>query len=213
MSVHKFFNQPQFHDEAFYRDREVADHIHEPRHRERLLRTLYDVLYLLDVDIEATTVADFGCGNGGMLHELKKRRPEITSWGYDLSPKAVEYAREKYGVDASLLDFTKLDLTKKDLRFPSIAIMTEALEHLVDPEAFLQKLRDARVKWLLASVPLDETPDQHYEFHLWAWDKPAFAAMFERLGLTVIAHYNVLFEDCQHMIALNGKVFEKGSGA
>jgi hypothetical protein len=61
-------------------------------------------------------------------------------------------------------------------------------------------------------VPLDETPDQHYEFHLWAWDKPAFAAMFERLGLTVIAHYNILFEDCQHMIALNGKSFEKEPG-
>jgi hypothetical protein len=29
------------------------------------------------------------------------------------------------------------------------------------------------------------------------------------MGFTVVAHYNVLFEDCQHLIALNGNAFEK----
>lgn len=204
MATHKFFSEPKFHDEAFYQDREAVDHLRQPKHRERLLRTLHDTLYLLAVDIEATSVCDFGCGTGGMLHELKKARPDITSWGYDLSPKAVDYAREKYGVDATLQDFTKAEV-----RFPDIAVMTETMEHLVSPEEFLQKLRDGGVKWLVASVPLDETPDEHYEFHLWAWDKPAFADLFARMGLTVVAHYNVLFEDCQHLIALNGSAFEK----
>jgi len=199
VTIHKFFDQPQFHDEAFYRDREVADHINQPGHRERLLRTLYDILYLLDVDMEATTVGDFGCGNGGMLRELKKRRPDIASWGYDLSPKAVTHAKEVYGVDATLLDFTK-----DQVKFPAIAVMTETLEHLVDPEAFLLKLRDGKVKWLVISVPLEENDHNHYEFHLWAWDRASFAEIFNRLGYTVITHYHVQLADCQHLIALNG---------
>lgn len=33
--------------------------------------------------------------------------------------------------------------------------------------------------------------------------------MFARIGPALVAHYNVLFGDCQHLIALNGGVFEK----
>ena len=81
MATYKLFDQPKFHDEAFYQDREVADHIHEVGHRERLMRALHDVLYILDIDKRAKTVADFGCGNGGMLRELRQRRPDVKSWG------------------------------------------------------------------------------------------------------------------------------------
>jgi trans-aconitate methyltransferase len=199
MTTCKFFDAPRFHDADFYRDREVADHIHEPGHRERLLRALHDVLYLLDIDAEAATVGDFGCGNGGLLYELYRRRPDVEAWGYDLSPKAVEHARQVYGVDVSLCDFTA-----DAIRMPSIAIVTETLEHLVDPEALLTKLRDGGVKWIVASVPANETAAPHYEFHLWAWDGPAFNAMFRKLGYTVIAHYSVAVASCQHLIALNG---------
>jgi methylase of polypeptide subunit release factors len=94
VKTYKFFNEPRYHDAEFYKDREPADHIHEPLQRERLLRTVADVLFVLEMDEKLETLSDLGCGTAGLLWKLKHYSPETKAWGYDLSPKAVEFAKE-----------------------------------------------------------------------------------------------------------------------
>ena len=72
----RMFDKPDYTngrpgDAAWYANREVSDHIHEPGHRERLLQAAELIQSVLPLTNEGT-VADYACGNGGLLHELKK---------------------------------------------------------------------------------------------------------------------------------------------
>lgn len=196
--IYKYFDkEPKYHDAEFYKDRPVSDHIHQEGHRDRLLRTLHDVLFLVDLYPELDSVVDFGCGNGGLLHELGKARPDLRAHGYDLSPAAIAAATEQYDVDATNKDFIN------DFEFcccADIAVMTEVLEHLVDPKEFLRKLKP-RIKWIVCSVPANENAENHYIYHLWAWDAQSFKRMFTDLGYTVLMHYNMGNITSQFLVA------------
>ena len=196
----KLFSTPQFHDAQFYADREVADHIHQPGHRERLLEAVEQVCSLYEPGV---TVADLGAGNGGLLSELKKRLPGAKTWGYDLSPKAVEYAREVYGVAVTLRNITE----SFGYEPGHIVILTEVLEHLVSPHYFVRTLRcrggEHGAQYVIASSPAAETPDHHYEFHLWAWTGDSYAQMFERAGWEVLRHY--VRADCGTQFVVAGR--------
>lgn len=196
--IYKYFEEAKFHDAAFYKDRPVSDHIHEEGHRERLLRTLADVGFCLDVDKDSKNISDLGCGNGGLLKELKKRFPEHAAFGYDLSPKAVEFGRDHYEVNIMQCDFVNCGETEVG----DVVVLSEVLEHLVDPVALLKKLR-GKSRWLVVSCPSQENEFQHYEFHLWAWDMNSFRHMFEKLGYMVIFHYNTPMVTSQFLVARN----------
>jgi 2-polyprenyl-3-methyl-5-hydroxy-6-metoxy-1,4-benzoquinol methylase len=197
LKVYKYFTEPKFHDAEFYKDREAADHIHEPGQRVRLLKTLADIQWLFDCDPKLKGVTDLGCGNGGLLWELGKRG--ITGKGYDLSPKAVEFAKEQYGVDASLLDFTQ---ETDAVEFGDVIVLTETIEHLVDPKGLLAKLKN-KSRWVVASVPAAENEKKHYEFHLWAWEPAAFVNMFIAMEYQPILHYVLPMISTQFLIARN----------
>jgi trans-aconitate methyltransferase len=177
---YKFFLTPRFHDAEFYNDRPVSDHIHEKGHRERLLEALELTGQLIEYD-DCPTVSDWGAGNGGFLYELKQRYPQVESWGYDMSPLAVAFGREKYGVSLH-----QEDITKDKVLAGVITVLTETLEHLPEPHRLLSYLSARHV---VASVPAFETPESHYEFHLRAWTDNSFALMFERCGWEVRKHY------------------------
>ena len=182
----KFFDKPHSHDQAFYDTRRVSDHIHEMGHRGRLLETVELVSDLLENEIgeqgDLDSIADWGCGNGGLLHELNKRFPEVEMWGYDLSPLAVQFGKEKYGVNIS-----QLDITSGLPKIAKIVVLTETLEHLVDPHRLLRRMEFGA--FVVASVPAFETPENHYEYHLRSWTEDSFAHLFSRNGWDVRKHY------------------------
>lgn len=186
----KLFDKPDYAagrpgDAAWYKDRAVSDHIHEPGHRERLLQAVELVIDCFDTG-HANTVADWACGNGGLLSELKKF--DICSWGYDMSPLAVQWAVEKNGVDASVLDVTKWDERRKA---GQTTVLTEFLEHLENPHVLVENLYAMRevCDCIVASVPGFEDPRKPYEFHLWCWHAASFADMFTRIGWKVERHF------------------------
>jgi SAM-dependent methyltransferase len=195
LKIYRFFKEPKFHDAEFYKDREPADHLKEPAHYIRLMRTLSDIEWVLDIDKRITSVSDLGCGTGGLLSELKKRRPNVEAWGFDLSPKAVEFAKREYGVDAELGDFTQDSVELGD-----VTVLTETLEHLVDPVGLLEKIK-RQSKWVIASVPAAEDDKKHYEYHLWAWEPEAFRYLFESVGYSVVLHYVLDGIGTQYMVA------------
>jgi 2-polyprenyl-3-methyl-5-hydroxy-6-metoxy-1,4-benzoquinol methylase len=184
----KTFDKPHSHDAEWYKDREAVDHINQAQHQPRL----FNALELLN-EILATepieSVADFGCGNGGLMRQIKSGNPDLNIWGYDLCPANVEQAKER-GSDVELVDF----VLESDLKYPQVVICTEILEHLVDPDAFLKKLLDNGVKYVVASSPNYETPTNHEEYHLWVFEGESYAEMFDEVGWEVVKHEKHLFQ-------------------
>lgn len=186
----RLFTKPHSADEMFYHDRPASDHINEPAHRDRLIHTV-EVVEKLILDTRLApeswpnlSVADWGCGNGGFLNELSSRVPGVRMWGYDLSPRALEDAKARYGVNAEFKD-----ITKDDVEVGHVTVLTELLEHMVDPHGLLHRLKRLGADWVVASCPAYEDPIKHYEHHLWCWLAGGFGLMFERCGYRVIRHY------------------------
>ena len=186
----RLFDKPDYKagrpgDKDWYAKREVSDHLHEPGHRERLLQAVELIQAALPHTSEGT-VADWGAGNGGLLHELKKL--SIDAHGYDMSPLAVKWGRDKYGVALSELDVTK---HSADRRAGNVVVLTEFLEHLVSPHTLVGQIFNlyTEVDFIAASVPGFEDPRKPYEYHLWCWHGNSFADMFTRIGWKVQRHF------------------------
>ena len=158
----------------WYKDRDAAHHLEESDHKVRLVDSAW--LVRQAIEMGAKSAVDLGCGDGGLLQLLKDMN--IKAWGYDLAPKNVEYAVNVRGVDARYTD-----VNAKDIEYGDLAILTEVLEHMVDPHKYL---RDLPSKFLLASSPFNENDEYHYEFHLWAWNKEGYDNLITQAGYTIV---------------------------
>ena len=179
---YKLFDQPHSHDAEFYKDREMADHIHQDDHRPRLLQAIEEVMAGITPQ---DTICDFGCGNGGLLRELATRIPN-KMYGYDMQPSNVDFAHQQGSPNVSFVDFIN-----EPVEYPTIAVVTEVLEHLPDPHGFLRLLRDRGVKHIVASSPAYETESFHAPFHLWVWTGNSYAdELFKPSGWEVEKAYD-----------------------
>jgi 2-polyprenyl-3-methyl-5-hydroxy-6-metoxy-1,4-benzoquinol methylase len=192
---YKTFDKPHSHDAEWYKDREVADHINQGGHRPRLMQVKDYVIELVGND-ETITIADFGCGNGGLMREIQKELPNNKIWGYDLCPANIEDSHQKGNTE----NIKYLDFVNEEVEFPNIAIATEVLEHLVDPDAFIKRLLDNGVEYIVASSPDYESPSYHAPFHLWVFNGDSYKEMFEQQGWKVLEHKKAYF---QYIIAKN----------
>jgi hypothetical protein len=165
---------PEYTRPDWYEGRERAPHLEQDGHRDRLL-TSAALVAKVAFQHRLRTVVDLGAGDGGLLSLLG---PNLTAWGYDLSPAAVAGAKER-GVDVRYGD-----VIDGEVDWADIAVCTEMLEHLVDPHAFVRRVA-ANVKALVCSSPADERPGAHYEFHTWAWDEIGYRRLVEHAGLKV----------------------------
>ena len=164
----------EFATSEWYKQREAAHHLEQPDHKQRLFAAAGFVKEA--ISLGAKTAVDLGCGDGGLLQLLKDSG--IKAWGYDLAQSNVDYAVNVRGVDARYTDFNS-----DDIEYGDVAIMTEVLEHMVDPQ---QVLRDLPSKYLVASSPYNESDANHYEFHLWAWDKDGYDNLMNLNGYSIL---------------------------
>lgn len=167
---------PDYATPEWYATRDRAGHLEEGAHSNRLDMASRFAQSCIS-DFGARTVVDLGAGDGGLLSTLRG----ASVHGYDLQPSNVEGAAER-GVKVLLRDV----LTQR-LKWAEVALATEMLEHLVDPHRFVKRIR-THSRFLVASSPAFETAENHYEFHLWAWDREGFRAMIEGAGWRVVEH-------------------------
>jgi len=175
----------------FHKDRERAPHWEQPAHRGRLEMAVSFVhaaaseIWLADGDVEAlpVTVVDLGCGDGGLLQQLKQWPSVIDAYGYDFQPSNANGWSER-GVTAVRLDFTEKWTA---VTTAQVYVITECLEHLADPHKIVQRIHN-RGAHIIASSPHTEHAGSHDECHAWAWDTEGYAAMMARAGFTAARH-------------------------
>ncbi|HEX7052601.1 MAG TPA: class I SAM-dependent methyltransferase [Burkholderiales bacterium] len=97
------------------------------------------------------SVAEVGCGAGGILAALQRGLPAETRLaGYDISALAIERARRHAN---ERLSFHCEDLTKSAERF-DLLLCIDVFEHVEDPFAFLRALRQ-RARRFVFNIPLE----------------------------------------------------------
>lgn len=168
---------PEWTTPEWYAGREVAPHLEQEGHRERLLlsaKLANNVIH----NTHSSIVADLGAGDGGLLSLIKGAQ---TKFGFDLQQTNVDAASAR-NVRIELRDVIN-DWPKAGDPKPDIVLLTEILEHLVDPHELVQRLWDIpSIEAIVASSPYTENDEGHYDFHTWAWDLDGYRALFENVG-------------------------------
>lgn len=179
---------PEYSTREWHEPRDRAPHLEQASHQPRLLKAAEFVKQaygLIPHRATVVTVADFGCGDGGLL-SLLPYEPSLWVWGYDFTPANVAGAAER-NVNVVLMDF----VNDNRIEFGEIAVMTEVLEHMADPHGFLRRCHTVGVTYVVASSPVDETEHNHVGYHVWAWDMEGYAAMIEQAGFGIVEHVRV----------------------
>jgi len=101
-------------------------------------------------NFKGSSVLDIGCGSGFLMKKLKEKNPELKISGLDISPVAIEKAKQE-GLDCRLYDITE-PLPFNDNSFES-AILLDVLEHMFQPEPVLKEAARVASKHVYISVP------------------------------------------------------------
>lgn len=103
-------------------------------------------------DLAPTTICEVGCGAGEVLAQLQQRMPHYCRfWGYDISPQAYEFARERAN---QRLQFRQADLLAEDETAFDLVLVIDLIEHLDDYYGFLRRLKP-RGRHSIFHIPLD----------------------------------------------------------
>jgi SAM-dependent methyltransferase len=101
--------------------------------------------------IHPRSVAEIGCGVGGILADLHHQLPpDIEFHGFDIAPEAIARAK---GRECERLSFRQEDLLKSNHQFDLLLVM-DVIEHVPDYLGFLESCR-ARARYKLYHIPLD----------------------------------------------------------
>jgi SAM-dependent methyltransferase len=143
--------------------------------------------------LRPATLVEIGCGDGSLLAELAARQVSPVLDGFELSPKAAGFARER-GVARRVEAYDGERVPAEDGAY-DLAVLSHVLEHVPQPQALLGEA--ARVAaWVVVEVPLEANrsaarPAKRAEAarigHLHAFDRAAVAALLGDAGLTPAA--------------------------
>lgn len=101
------------------------------------------------------SVLELGCGSGAVIGEISRRGLAANCYGVDFSEDAIGLAKSLYpGIHAKSADVTKAPNPFDEDAF-DVIVASHLIEHLEDPHAFLQAIRQINFKYLIAEVPLE----------------------------------------------------------
>lgn len=99
---------------------------------------------------EGSTVLDVGCGDGGVLLYMKKKK-EFKAVGADISDVVLSFLDSK-GIEVIKFDINEFD-TIETLPEVDYILILEVLEHMPNPEKFLNMISKKARKGVFFSFP------------------------------------------------------------
>lgn len=127
---------------------------------------------------ERGRVLDIGCGNGGLLFNLKQLGWECV--GFEMDVKAAETARNRYGIPVYV---GNLDLLQQKEKPFDVITSKHVIEHLIDPIAELniykQLLRPGG-KMIIATPNMDSLGSKWFNSSWLAMDPPRHFHIFNK---------------------------------
>lgn len=143
------------------------------------------------------TLLELGCGTGAVIRECARRHLARRYIAVDYSPEAIGYLRSH----APGIEALQADITSPEFQAPcpvDVLVLTHVIEHLDDPDAFLQgTLRSLPFRYLLAEVPLEDLPGSrvrnwrtdrrvNISGHVQFFTATSFRGLLQRHGLQVL---------------------------
>ncbi|MGH2946235.1 MAG: class I SAM-dependent methyltransferase [Solirubrobacteraceae bacterium] len=120
--------------------------------------------------VRPASIVEIGCGDGSLLAELAARGLAPILDGFEISPKAAGFARDR-GVARRVEAYDGEHIPAPDGEY-DLAVLSHVLEHVRDPAALLKE--GARVaQHVLIEVPLEAN---------WSARRPAKRAEAARIG-------------------------------
>lgn len=167
---------PFFTTPAFFQAHPWISPVHQIGHAERM-QMVVESITRLDGENFIESICDLGCGDGSLLRDVRNVTSIQRLWGitHSLQDIAVAWSHDLNAVHGNFLT--------DEFEWADITVMTEVLEHLVDPHSFLKRVES---QYLVASSPSAETSDWHYEHHAWAWDLNGYEDLVTNAGWRVL---------------------------
>lgn len=159
----------------------------------RILR-LYRALKIYTISSNARSILDIGSGRGFLLYYLKKIFRYKRVAGVQISRPAVEYSRNVLGLEIYEKDFIELKWEENTF---DVITMWHVLEHVIDPEHYIAKIRDVLTTdgRLIIEVPnlaswTRKMTAKYWlgldlKYHITFFSPESLSAMLERHGFRV----------------------------
>jgi SAM-dependent methyltransferase len=138
--------------------------------------------------ISPLSIAEVGCGAGGVLAALQPQFAASTFDGYDISPQAIRLAQHS-GIKFHCQDFTRIE------RSFDLVLLLDVVEHVEDCFGFLSTIRE-RTEHVIVHFPLDMsaygilrgTPmcARHADGHLHYFCKDTALATLQDCGYSIV---------------------------
>lgn len=102
--------------------------------------------------LKLDSIADIGCGSGGVLEELHQVMPSHTKfYGYEISPQAIELCHQ---IKKERIQFTLSGVSDIKNKQFDLAMALDVFEHLEDYYAFLRALCE-KSQYKVFHIPLE----------------------------------------------------------
>ena len=128
-------------------------------------------------------ILDFGCGNGDFLFFASKSYPNCTFYGYEIANKnqKIEYNKGKLIIIKGSIKFLMNEIPKM-----KIITMNHTIEHLVDPEKVIKKLKNkVRTDGIIdGQTPVTDSFEKKLFKKYWSgFHSPRHTVIFSKDGL------------------------------
>lgn len=152
---------------------------------------------------------DIGCGGGTFIRTFLDNNPDWTACGVESTPLFAELAGRRLNLPVMKCSYQSGLFPKQ--RFELISI-NQVLEHVLDPVAFLQDVRNdlADEGYVYLEVPdildLPHLPPEHDRFtmpHLWVFSESSLTNVCRRAGYEVrVVEHQVTVRHKRNLIVL-----------
>jgi len=151
-------------------------------------------------NVKPATILEVGCGTGAVIGELQRRSIATSYFGVDYSEEAIQYLKATLpGIHCAVGDVMDSSALFTEQAF-DVIICSHVIEHLEQPEGFLQSVLQLNCDVFVMEVPLEnllfgkikglikdrkQNPAGHVQF----FDTASFLALLTDAGFNVADIY------------------------